>query len=119
MPEILYDEWGIRFKHPKHRRCRQSGKRTFGPFPRPSDCVSIHCASQEDIVTSLKTISLLSFLILAQARTTIKDFTDEDFRRSLAQHDRVLFYSFSPRMALSVEGLKEIQQAASDLRAEP
>jgi hypothetical protein len=47
----------------------------------------------------------------------IQSFIDEDYQTVLRTQPRVLFYSFSPSMPLSVEGLKEVRLAADALRA--
>lgn len=59
-------------------------------------------------------LALIPSLGLAQG---VRSFTDEDYRSVLRSQSRVLFYSFSPSMPLSVEGLKEIGLAAESLRA--
>jgi hypothetical protein len=48
----------------------------------------------------------------------IRDFTDDDYRSALKKEPRVIFYSFSTAMPLSVDGLKEIRSAAADLGAQ-
>jgi len=63
---------------------------------------------------TLLALALLPALHLAQA---IPDFTDQDYERLMRSESRVLFYSVSPSMPLSVEGLKEIRFAATALRA--
>jgi hypothetical protein len=55
---------------------------------------------------------LISAVTVAQG---IPDFTDKDFEASLRKESRVLYYSFSAGMPLSLDGLKEIQDAAVDL----
>jgi hypothetical protein len=57
---------------------------------------------------------LLPFWAPAQSVLT---FTDDDYRNIVREHSRVLFYSVSPDMPLSVEGLKEIRSAAELLHA--
>ena len=57
---------------------------------------------------------LLPFTIVAQS---IPAFSDSDYQEILRENSRVLFYSVSPSMPLSLEGLKEIRLAADDLHA--
>ena len=64
---------------------------------------------------SMKRLSVLVLLLLllsswapAQA---IRNFTDDDYQKTLRNDSRVLFYSFSPSMPLSLEGLKEVRPA--------
>ena len=59
-------------------------------------------------------LALLPALTMAQE---IGSFSDQDYERILKAESRVLFYSVSPSMPLSVEGMKEIRHAASALRA--
>ena len=47
----------------------------------------------------------------------IRNFTDDDYQKTLRNDSRVLFYSFSPSMPLSLEGLKEVRRAAHALHA--
>jgi hypothetical protein len=64
--------------------------------------------------------SLLLILVLPLTLTlaqSIPSFTDQDYEKLLRSESRILFYSFSPSMPLSVEGLKEIRAAAAALRA--
>jgi hypothetical protein len=68
----------------------------------------------------MKTRFLLFLLLLpimgfAQG---VQDFTDNDYQDALKKNTRVLFYTFSTAMPLSVDGLKEIRNAAADLHAE-
>lgn len=48
----------------------------------------------------------------------IQDFTDDDYQSALNKESRVIFYTFSTAMTLSVDGLKEIRSAAADLRSQ-
>jgi hypothetical protein len=48
----------------------------------------------------------------------IQDFTDDDYQAALKKESRVIFYTFSTAMTLSVDGLKEIRSAAADLRSQ-
>jgi hypothetical protein len=59
----------------------------------------------------------LAASFLPQSGGPIRDFTDTDLTRVIAQESRVLFYSFSAGMPLSLEGLSEVRSAAADLRA--
>ena len=61
--------------------------------------------------------SVLLLLLFPWQSYALQDFTDDSLRRTLAQESRVLFYTFSTAMPLSVEGLQEIRNAAADLRA--
>ena len=64
-------------------------------------------------------LCLFLWLMLAEWGLALpKDFTDPDLEKALQQQSRVLFYSFSPGMQLSVSGLNEIRNAASDVRAQ-
>ena len=63
---------------------------------------------------ALLVLALLPVLQLAQA---IPNFTDQDYDHLIRSESRVLFYSVSPSMPLSVEGLKEIRAAATALQA--
>jgi len=63
---------------------------------------------------ALLVLALLPVLQLAQG---VPNFTDQDYDRLIRSESRVLFYSVSPSMPLSVEGLKEIRFAATALRA--
>jgi hypothetical protein len=69
----------------------------------------------------MKKVLLLVFaLLLFSSRTPaqgIRNFTDDDLKKVLGKESRVLFYSFSPSMPLSVEGLKEVRRAAEALDA--
>jgi len=69
---------------------------------------------------SLKKVIILFFFLvpalsLAQG---VQDFTDDDYQMALKKESRVLFYSFSTAMPLSVNGLKEIRSAAAELHAQ-
>jgi hypothetical protein len=48
----------------------------------------------------------------------IQNFTDADYQAALTKESRILFYCFSTAMPLSLDGLKEIRNAATDLRAQ-
>jgi hypothetical protein len=63
---------------------------------------------------ALLVVALAPALQLAQG---VPDFTDQDYARMMRTESRILFYSLSPSMPLSVEGLKEIRTAAGALRA--
>src|SRR5262245_58344859 len=54
------------------------------------------------------------FLSLSQA---IRDFTDNDYRDTLKSQPVVLFYSLSPSMQLSIDGINEIRTAAKAVKA--
>ncbi len=67
-----------------------------------------------------RVLLLVLALLLFSSWTTaqgIRNFTDDDYKKVLSKESRVLFYSFSPSMPLSVEGLKEVRRAAEALRA--
>ena len=68
----------------------------------------------------MKRMLLFLFLLLPSLEfaQSVGSFTDQDYERALREESRVLFYSFSPEMPLSVEGIKEIRLAAQDLRAQ-
>jgi hypothetical protein len=61
---------------------------------------------------------LLLLLPSLEFAQSVGSFTDQDYERVLREGSRVLFYSLSPEMPLSVEGIKEIRLAAQDLRAQ-
>ena len=65
-----------------------------------------------------RTLPLL-FLMLAASMfaQNVGTFSDTDYQNILRSPLRVLFYSVSPAMPLSVAGLKEIRGAADDLHA--
>src|SRR5688500_7788324 len=66
-----------------------------------------------------KIVILFSFLVPALSfAQSIPDFTDDDYHVALKKESRVIFYSFSTALPLSVVGLKEIRSAAADLRSE-
>ena len=68
----------------------------------------------------MKKVLLLVLALLFSSRTNaqgIRNFTDDDYKKVLGKESRVLFYSFSPSMPLSVEGLKEVRHAARALHA--
>jgi hypothetical protein len=66
-----------------------------------------------------KTLILVLLLIPALSFAQgIQDFTDDDYQATLKKESRVIFYSFSTGMPLSVDGLKEIRSAATDLNAQ-
>jgi hypothetical protein len=71
-------------------------------------------------MVTLKSLSAaLLLLLVTQSRPVLsKDFTDSDLEKALRQESRVLFYSFSASMPLSISGLTEIKNAATDLRAQ-
>jgi hypothetical protein len=63
--------------------------------------------------------SIFSILVPALSFAQgIQDFTDDDYQAALKKESRVIFYSFSTAMALSVDGLKEIRGAATDLHSQ-
>lgn len=66
-----------------------------------------------------KIVLLFSLLIptLSFAQR-IQNFTDDDFQIALKKTSRIIFYSFSTAMPLSIDGLKEVRSAAADLHAE-
>jgi hypothetical protein len=68
----------------------------------------------------MKKAVLLFFLLMPALNLAqgIPDFTDADYQNALKKESRVIFYSFSTAMTLSVDGLKEIRNAAADLHAE-
>lgn len=62
-------------------------------------------------------LSILMLLVPPQSGV-IGDFTDSDLAEWVRTKPRVLFYSVTPAMPLSVEGIRDAQQAAEALRAE-
>src|SRR5262245_39254513 len=65
-----------------------------------------------------RVLCLFSWALIAQtALARQPDFTDRDLERTLRQESRVLFYSFSSGMPLSLTGLNEIRHPATDLHA--
>jgi len=63
---------------------------------------------------ALLALTLLPALQLSQS---VPNFTDDDYARLMRTESRILFYSVSPSMPLSAEGLKEIRFAARALKA--
>jgi hypothetical protein len=65
----------------------------------------------------MKRILFLAILLLPSSSLaqTVRGFTDEDYQKALRSESRVLFYSFSPSMPLSIDGLKEVRLAAEAL----
>src|SRR4029434_635517 len=63
--------------------------------------------------------ALLFLLMLSSVTSaqTSPSFSNADYQRILRDDSRVLFYSLSPGMPLSLDGLKEIRSAAEDLHA--
>jgi hypothetical protein len=68
---------------------------------------------------SMKRTLLLLLLLVPSLEfaQSVRSFTDQDFQKALRDESRVLFYSLSPGMPLSIEGLREVRLAAQDLRA--
>lgn len=63
---------------------------------------------------------LFLFLLMLPCSTfsqAVRDFTDNDYKKMLESESLVLFYSLSPSMQLSIEGIKEIRLAAAALKA--
>jgi hypothetical protein len=64
-----------------------------------------------------RALLVLALLPAFQLAQSVPSFTDQDYERLLRSQSRILFYSVSPSMPLSVEGLKEIRFAATALHA--
>ena len=64
--------------------------------------------------TAIAAVLLMPLLLLGQG---IRTFSDADYQNVLRTQPRVLFYTFSPSMPLSLNGLKEIHAAAESLGA--
>jgi hypothetical protein len=62
-------------------------------------------------------IAMLALVAGLSPLEGIQSFTDEDYQSVMRSQPRVLFYSVSPSMPLSVEGLKEARLAAEVLHA--
>lgn len=65
----------------------------------------------------LLTVAILLLRTAQPSAQIVRNFTDDDYQKVLREEPRVLFYSVSPAMPLSVEGLKEVRRAAEALHA--
>ena len=64
--------------------------------------------------SAIAALALMPLLVLGQG---VRSFADEDYQNVLRSQSRVFFYTFSPSMPLSLNGLKEIHAAAESLGA--